>query len=223
MIDRARSDGHSPLHDWEAYLAAGSAVIAWRLGRPDLVLPAVADAEDSSDPVAAAWWCMREAVVVAFHGDEDAACTLAETAVERMANLGLAHEDMPLAFALALELLTLFGQHDRLRGLTERLESLSMGQRFAVVSGSLLQARSILDDDISLARAAVDAFDAAGAGLPAALARLDLAQRLLDDDNPAAATTELANAERVLEAIGAAPALSRIAAMRAATALALTD
>jgi hypothetical protein len=223
MIDRARSDGLSPLHDWEAYLAAGSAVIAWRLGQPDLVLPAVPDAEDSSDPVAAAWWCMREAVVVAFHGDEGAACMLAETAVDKMANLGLAHEDMPLACALAVDLYTLFGQHDRLRGLTERLESLSMGQRFAVTSGSLLQARSVLDGDTSAARAAVEVFDTAGAGLPAALARLDLAQRLLDDHNVTAAQAELAVAEPVLEAIGATPALARIAAMRAATAMALSD
>ena len=90
MIERARSDGHSPLHDWEAYLAAGSAVLAWRLGEPDLALPAVADAEDSSDPVASAWWCMREAVVGGFAGDEEAAGSLAETAVKRMMVLGLA-------------------------------------------------------------------------------------------------------------------------------------
>ena len=222
-IEGARGDGLGPLHDWEAYLAAGSAVLAWRLGEPDLVLPAVADAESSSDPVAGAWWSMREAVVVAFTGDGDAASSLAESAVNRMAILGLAHEDMPLAFALAVDMLTAHRQRERLLGLTERLETLSMGQRFAVISGSLLQARSVLDDDAAVARAAVETFEAAGAGLPAALARLDLAELLLADHNVTAAQAELAIAEPVLDAIGAKPAMTRIAAMRGAQAAVVTD
>ena len=217
VIDRARSDGQSALHDWEAYLAAGSAVVAWRLGEPDLVLPAVDEAEGSSDPVADAWWFMREAVVTAFDGDEDRAGTLAETAVNRMANLGLAHEDMPMAFALAVELLTSFGMYGPLRALTEMLETLSMGQRYAVLSGLLFQSHAALDDDVSAARAAVDAFDTAGAALPAALARVDLAQRLLSRGNGVAADVELALAEQVVTAIDATPAVERIAAMRAAS------
>jgi class 3 adenylate cyclase len=218
LIGRKQDDGPTPLHDWEAYLAAGSAVIAWRLGEPELMLPAIPDLGVVSDPVEQAWWSMREAVIAAFNGDADRAGSLAEQAVGEMAELGLAHEDMPLACALAVDLHLEFGQTDRLGRVCELLEGLSMGQRFAVLAGYLLQARSVLQDDTGLARAAVETFDTAGAGLPAALARVHLADRLLANDDAQAADAELTAAGAVLAAIGATPATVRIAALRKSAA-----
>jgi class 3 adenylate cyclase len=215
-VARVRADESDLQPDWLSYLSAGSAVLAWRLGDASLVLPAVDSEAESTDPVSSGWWHMREAVVAAFAGDDARAGELAALAVERMAGLGLAHEDMPPAFGLAVELLHRARSTTRLEGLTRQLETLSTGQRHRLAGGHLARARSLLTaGDVQGLRAAVDAFDAAGARLLAADARLDLAERMLAGDAGAAEVGRLlTEAESAYTAVGATAGLARLATLR---------
>jgi hypothetical protein len=215
QIGNARSDGPSALSDWEAYLAAGSAVLAWQLGDAEMLLPAVDSEADTSDPVANAWWHMREAAVSALAEATDDAVTHAAAAVHRMADLGLAHEDMPPCYGFAVDVLLTAGATAELEELTTRFESLSMGQRFNLMHGLLLRARAMLSPDPRPGLAeAIDVFDGMGAAFPAATARIDLAERLLGDGSTAEATQLLDSAERALSAISAKPSLERIDRLR---------
>jgi len=215
MIERslAMEPGRSP--DWESYQAAAAAKLAWRLGEPDLVVRSAISAESIGDPVAAGWLYMYESVVAAFDGDTVLAGQLAATAFDRMADLGLAHEDMPACYGLAVEMLHRAGMHARLEELTARLESLSMGQRYRLTEALLAEGRALLSDDpIPGLRLAAETFDRTGAGFEAARVRVMLAEHLLAAGRDDEATGVLAAAEPVLTDAGATPALDRIAALR---------
>ena len=125
-IQAQRAEGITSLRDWETYLAAVSATLAW--GRDDAqILCAVPEAEMSAtDGVVAGWWLMHAAVTTAFAGDLHEGAATAARAVERMADASLANEDLPIAYALAADMLIAGGHdvpargdHDEARGSTE--------------------------------------------------------------------------------------------------------
>ena len=206
--------------DWEAYLAAGSALLAYGRGDASALVPAVAQARDSIDPVVGGWVLMRDAIEAYFAGDGGRAATLAAESVERMADLGLTSEDLPLAFGLALDLLLEAGARERLSSLTERLEAVPRGQRFRLLQGHLLRARAHLSPDpMGGLRAAAEIFTAMGAAYPAARVRVELATRLADDGDIRGAADALAAARPMLEQIGAAPVLAAADRVSATVAL----
>ena len=213
-------DERSDRIDWEAYLAAGFALLAYGRGDAAALLPAVGPARDSIDPVVGGWVLMRDAVESHFAGDRTRAATLAAESVARMADLGLTSEDLPLAFGLALDLLLEVGARERVSELAERLEAVPRGQRFRLLQGHLLRARAHLSPDpVAGLRAAADIFTAMGAAYPAARVRVELATRLADDGDLRGAADALSAARPLLEQIGAAPVLA--AADRVAATVAL--
>jgi class 3 adenylate cyclase len=206
--------------DWEAYLAAGSALLAYARGDATALLPAVAPARDSIDPVVRGWVGMHDAVEAYFAGDRGKAAALAADSVDRMADLGLTSEDLPLAFGLAVDLLLEVGARDRLIELVETLEAVPLGQRYRLLHGHLLRGRAHLShDSVPGLRAAVEIFSLMGAAYPAARVRVELAARLADDGDMRGAADALSAARPLLEQIGAAPALA--AAERVAATVAL--
>src|SRR5205085_1591964 len=66
--------------------------------------PHIAEAHDSEDLVVAGWWLMREAVGVALAGDLTGGATIAAQACGQMAKLGVAHEDRPYPYSLAVDM-----------------------------------------------------------------------------------------------------------------------
>jgi len=201
---RHPADERSDRIDWEAYLAAGFALLAYGRGDIAALLPVVGPARDSIDPVVCGWVLMRDAVESYFAGDRSRAATLAADSVERMADLGLTSEDLPLAFGLALDLLLEVGGRDRLTELVERLETVPRGQRFRLLQGHLLRARAHLSPDpVAGLRAAAEMFTAMGAAYPAAQVRVELATRLADDGDLRGAAEALSTARPLLEQIGA--------------------
>jgi hypothetical protein len=217
VIADARADGQSAFADWEAYLAAGSALLAWHLGEPDLILPAVPSEETSTDPVSNGWWLMREAGVAACADRIDVAADGCLRAVRRMMDLGPANEDLPPAYLMCVDLLLAAGMTEQLAELTAELEALSMGQRFNFLHGTLLRARALLSADRAPGlRAAIETFDAMSAGLAAAITRIELAEQLMADGSQAEAAVLLDAAGQTLAAISARPALARVEALRQA-------
>ncbi len=133
--------------------------------------------------------------------------------------VGLVHEDLPLAYALAVDLLLAAQQHDELERLTAMLETLPRGQRYRLMEGQLLRARAHLSADrVPGLRAAVEALDAMGAAYWAAATRVEFAQALADAGDDAASATVLDVAEPLLREIGAAPALLGLDRLRASSA-----
>jgi hypothetical protein len=217
---RHLDDERSDRIDWEAYLAAGFALLAFGRGDGTALPAAVGPARDSIDPVVGGWVLMRDAVESYFAGDRSHAATLAVESVERMAGLGLTSEDLPLAFGLALDLLLAVGARDRLTELVERLEAVPRGQRFRLLQGHLFRARAHLSPDpVAGLRAAAEMFTAMGALYPAAQVRVELATRLADDGDLRGAADALSTARPLLDQIGAATALA--AAERVAATVAL--
>lgn len=212
-----RSDGVTDRSDWEAYVAASAAVLAWGRGDASLLYPGVTSAVDSTDPVVAGWSLMVQAVTAALRGDTATGADLSVRAVERMSELGPANEDLPPAYALAVDLLLTGRSMDRLRELTAGLESVPPGLRYRLLQGQLLRARAQLSDDSRPGlRAAIETFDAMGAAYWAARVRVELAQALADAGDGAGAVALLDAAEPLLSDIAAAPALTRAADLRSA-------
>jgi len=220
ILEHHQADERTDRIDWEAYLAAGSALLAYGRGDASGLVPAVGLARDSIDPVVRGWVLMRDAVEAHFAGDRGGAATLASDSVERMADLGLTNEDMPLAFGLALDLLLEAGARERLGELTERLEAVPRGQRFRLLQGHLLRARAHLSPDPVVGlRAAADIFAGMGAAYPAAQARVELATRLADDGDLRGAADALSTARPLLEQLGAVPVLAAAELVAATVAL----
>jgi hypothetical protein len=208
----ARSPGElSQLVDWETYVVAGSGLLAWHKNDPSLLRPPITDAQDSEDLVVAAWWLMREAVRVAFEADVASGAAVAAAAVDRMAKLGPAHEDMPYAYALAVDMLVEAGDMVTLERVTAPLETLSPGQRFRLLEGQMLRARAHLSGDaLAGLRQAVEVFEAMGAAFWAARTRVELAAALAADGEAAEASAVAAEAEPLLREIGAARAVAQL-------------
>ncbi|MGH3261065.1 MAG: hypothetical protein ACRDNS_03620, partial [Trebonia sp.] len=218
ILQRHLADGRTDRLDWEAYLAAGSAVLAYGRRDSTALAPAVGGIEASTDPVVRGWSLMRDAVAAYFAGDAGRGADMTADAVESIAGLGKTTEDLPLAYGLAVDMAIDAGERGRLEALTSTLEEVPVGQRFRLLHGQLLRARAHLSAEPAPGlRAAVDVFAAMGAAYPASVVRVELAARLADDGEARAATDVLANARPLLERIGALPALAK--ADRVAAAL----
>lgn len=212
IIEAHRADTTS-LVEWETYLAAGSACLAWGSDDPTLMYPAAP--LETNDPVVTGWQLMYEGVETALAGDVRSGAQLAVEAVRRSAEFEPANEDVPFAFALAVDLLAAAGgMDDQLAGLAELLEQVPPGQRYRLAHGSLLWARGLLDGDrVEGLRSAVAVFDQMGAAYWAARVRVQLGAALDAAGKPGAAAT-LDAAESILIAAGANRVLRELAAVR---------
>jgi class 3 adenylate cyclase len=213
-IRAQRADGITGLRDWETYVAAVSAVLAW--ARDDeQILCATPEAEmTTTDGVVAGWWLMHAAVTAAFEGDLREGGAAAAHAVERMADTGLANEDLPIAYALAADMLLAAGMTTQLETITARLEEVPRGQRFRLLHGMLLRARALLGaEPVVGLRASLEVFEGMGAAYWAARVRIELARAVLDaGQDGAAALLDLA--EPLLISAGAARALAELNEVR---------
>ena len=208
-LNRHLADGRTDRIDWEIYLATSSAILAYGRGEPDLIVPPASAARESADPVVRGWQLMYDAVKASFAGDRAQGAALSRSAVESITMLGKTSEDLPSAFALAVDMCLAAGARDSLSALTAMLEEVPIGQRFRLLHGQLLRARAHLSaDPIPGLRAAADTLTSMGAAYPAAVVRVELAARLADDGDVRAATDLLANARPLLEKIGAVASLA---------------
>jgi len=220
LLNQQAADERSQLVDWETYLVTGSALLAWHKDDVTLMRPPIDEAKDSEDVVVAGWWLMRDAIGAAFHRDIAAGATIAAESVDRMALIGRAHEDMPFAYALAVDMLIEAGETEALARITTELDTLRPGQRFRLLDGQMRRARAHLSNTpVAGLREAVEIFDAMNAAFWAARTRVELAAALADAGDKAAATTTLSAAEPFLREIGAARALRQIDDIRARTGI----
>ncbi len=208
------------LTDWPSYLAAGSALLAWCAGDPGLLRAAVPGAAEMDDAVVVAWASMREAVELFLADRLPEAAANAVTAVEQMAVPSLVHEDLPLAYLLAVEVLLAAGDRRELERLTVMLEVVPRGQRYRLLDAQLLRARAHLSPEPAPGlRAAVEVLDAMGAAYWAAATRVELAQALADAGDTAASARCLDAAEPLLRELGAVRVLPAVERLRAAALL----
>ena len=211
ILRRQLADGRTDRFDWEAYIATGSALLAYGRGDHAIAVPAVAVPDATTDPVVRGWLLMHDAVVTYFAGDRARGAALAADAVDAIAVLGNTSEDLPLAFWLAVDMAVETASFDRLEVLTSALEMLPIGQRYRTLHGELLRARAHLSTDpVPGLRAAIEVFTAMGSAYLAATVRVELASVLADAGDGRAATDVLANARPLLERIGAAPLLAKV-------------
>ncbi|HET7309893.1 MAG TPA: adenylate/guanylate cyclase domain-containing protein [Mycobacteriales bacterium] len=214
---RTRAAGEtSQLVDWETYLLADSALLAWEMDDPSVLMPGTDTGKDSEDVVVAGWWLIFHAARTAFEDGVTAGAAIAAEAVEHVYTVGAANEDVPLAYSLAVEMLVEAGDLDTLARITEPLAALPVGQRFRLVQGQLLRAQAHLSDDpVAGLRQSVAAFDAMGAAFWAARTRVELAEALAGADEGSAAALVCDAAEPLLREIGAARALRQLDDVRA--------
>ncbi len=214
-----RAEGVTSIRDWETYLAACSAILAWGSDDATILVPPLDPSMTATDPVVAGWWLMHAAVSSAFEGDIEQATDAAVNAVERMAEVGAANEDVPMSYALAVDMLVAAGRTDQLEDITVLLEAIPSGQRFRLLHGSLLRARAHLDGDpVGGLTAAVAVLDSAGLDYWAARVRVELAAALCGAGETGAAGL-LDAAEPVLTSAGATRPLRELEAVRASLRL----
>jgi len=222
LAERATVEA-TQLLDWETYIVASSALLAWHTDDPSLLRPAIPDAEDSEDIVVAGWWLMRDAVGVAFDAGLIQSAAVAAKSVDRMAQIGYAHEDMPYAYSLASDILIEAGDLDTLERITAPLEALTPGQRFRLLDAHCRRARAHLSGgSVSGLRESVEIFDGMGAHFWAARTRVELAAALADAGDMSGATAAIAAAEPLLRECGATRALRRLEETRARNGLTVT-
>ena len=211
------ADQVTDLHDWEAYCAAASGVLAWSAGDPALLRPPVTAAEALDDPLVGGWLLLRSAAAGALEGGPAAGADDALRALELMAGLGLGQEDLPLAVLLVVDLLAATGDQAGIRRVLDLLEPLPPGQRFRLMDAQLARARGHVDTDPArhLVRA-VEVLDGMGASYWAAQARAELAAALAGAGDGAAATVVLDEAEPLLRALPAPRVLAQLEALRSA-------
>jgi class 3 adenylate cyclase/tetratricopeptide (TPR) repeat protein len=213
LVEGHRAEGPTSLVEWEIYLSAGAALIAW--GAEDASVLLTPPALETRDPVVSGWQLMHHAVETALDGDLRGGALIAAQAVRRSAEFELANEDVPLSLSLAVDMLiTAGGMTDELSAIADLLEQIPVGQRYRLLHGTLTRARGHLGADrIEPLRAAVSIFDQMGAAYWAARVRVELAAAL-DEAGEPGALTALDAAEPVLAAAGANRALRELARMR---------
>jgi hypothetical protein len=216
LLDERRTAEHSELLDWETYLLAGSAVLAWEKDDATLLLSAPDEsAKDSTDPVVVAWWQMYDAARTALAGQVVEGGQSAARAVETVGAIGLANEDVPLAFSFAADMLLESGDLETLERITAPLAALPRGPRFRLLHGQLLRAQALLTaEPVDGLRQSVEVLDGIGASFWAARVRVDLAQSLVDAGEAGEAIGVIGQAEPLLREIGARRALRRIESLR---------
>jgi class 3 adenylate cyclase len=203
------------LLDWETYASAATAVLAWCADDPTLLRPVPLDQAD--DALVLAWREMHAAVAASFDDRPADAVRAAVRSTELMASLGLAHEDLPLAVVLAVDLCVALGAVDELRRLADVLRQLPSGQRFRLLDAQILRADAHLSDDRAAGlQSAADVLDAMGGRYWAAATRVELAAAHAEAGESERAAAVLAEVEPFLRGIGAARALAVVDRMRAA-------
>jgi hypothetical protein len=216
LLRERREVERSELIDWETYVLADSAVVAWETEDASQLLPRDDGGKDSEDAILAAWWCMYDAVATAYGGDVAAGARRAAEAVEKACTIGPANEDVPLAYALAVDMLREVDDRETLARITEPLAALPIGARFRLLHGQLLRVEALLSDSaVEGLRRAVDVLDAMGAAFWAARVRVDLARSLADAGDASGALAALNAAEPMLRDAAAARVLRKVDALRA--------
>jgi len=208
----------SQLFDWETYVIAGSAMLAWEQNNPDGMLPERVPGRDTEDVVVAAWWLMYDAVRTAFDEGVGTGAALAARAVEHVCTIGMANEDVPMVYSLAVDMLLEAGDLETLERITTPLLDLPMGQQFRLLQGQMLRARAHLSAEPAVGlRRAVEVFDRMGAAFWAAQTGAELAVALAAVGDTASSTAAAAAAEPLLRRVGAARALEKLEALRRTT------
>jgi len=225
LLERHRSEGRTDRLAWEAYIAGGSALLAYGRADQSILLPPLGTQDGSGDALVQGWTLMNEAVTTYLGNARTTGAHVAADAVTAILTLGKTSEDIPPVYGLAVDMLLDADDRGRLEQLTALLEKVPLGQRFRLLQGQLLRARAHLSTDstqmVHGLRAAIEVFTAMGAAYPAARTRVELAARLADDGDVRAATDLLANARPLLEKLGAVVALAiadRVAATLASVA-----
>jgi class 3 adenylate cyclase len=212
MMQAHVAEGTTSLLDWETFVAACSACFAW--GRDDRTVMIALPAEETEDPVVRGWRLMHEAVAAALAGDLRQAGVTMISAADATGALRVSNEDMPLCYALAVEILLAAGMTAELDELTTRLEAIPPGQLYRLMHGMVLRVRALLDEGPAAGlRAAIAVFDGMGAAFWAARVRVELAAALADTLDPAAAEL-LDAAEPALAAAGATRVLRELSRVR---------
>ena len=215
LLEQQGAVERTQLVDWENYLVTGSAFLAWHRDDPALMRPRLEEGKESEDVVVAGWWLMQEAIETAFDQGVPAGAAVAVDAVDRMALIGRAHEDMPFAHALAVDMLVEAGETESLTRITDELDTLKPGQRFRLLEGMMRRARAHLSTSPATGlREAVEIFDAMNAAFWAARTRVELATALAEVGDLGGATTTLAAAEPLLRECKATRALRQVDALR---------
>jgi class 3 adenylate cyclase len=218
LVRLQRAEGMTALRDWETYLAAGSASLAWGTEDSSILVAPPEGEMSPTDGVVAGWWLMHAAVTAALSGDTETGSATVVRAVERMGEAGSANEDLPMAFALAVDMLVSAGRLDQVETITTKLEEVPRGQRFRLLHGMLLRSRALLEGgSVAGLRASLAVFEAMGAAYWAARVRVELARALLDVGEDGAAEL-LDAAEPLLSSAGAVGALRDLAEMRGSLA-----
>jgi hypothetical protein len=221
LLRERREVERSELVDWETYLLADSAVVAWETGDSTQLLPRDDSGKDSEDAILATWWLMYDAVATAYGGDVAAGARRAAEAVEKACTIGAANEDVPLAYCLAVDMLLAAGDRETLARITEPLAVLPIGARFRLLHGQLLRVEALLSDSpIDGLRRAVEVLDGMGAAFWAARVRVDLARSLADAGDASGALAALNAAEPMLRDAAATRVLREVDALRARDELA---
>jgi hypothetical protein len=217
LTARAASEP-SQLLDWETYLMAGSAVLAWERADPTKLLrDRVEDATETDDAVVEAWRFTVAAVDTGFQEGVAAGAVLAARAVESACRAGLANEDVPLLYALAVDMLLEARDLQTLERVTVPLLELTYGQRYRLLQGQLLRAQAHLSGEpVAGLRQAVEVFDRMGAAFWSARTGVELAVALEESGDAAASAAAAAAAEPLLREIGATRALVQLDALRSA-------
>ncbi len=212
LIERHIADGRTDRLTWEAYLAFGSAPLAYGRGDASIMIPPVLEANESSDALVRGWALMCDAVAARLSGDLSGAARQAVLAVESAMALAITSEDLAPVYGCAVDLLLDAAEViglGNLETLTSTLEGIPLGQRYRLLHGHLLRARAYLSPDpVPGLRAAIDVFAGMGAAYVAARTRVELAARLADNGEMRAATELLSSARPLLERIDAAPTLA---------------
>ena len=220
LLRERREVERSELVDWETYLLADSAIVAWETNDATQLLPRDDAGKGSEDAILAAWWLMYDAVATAYSDDVAAGARRAAEAVEQACTIGPANEDVPLAYALAVDMLLEAGDRETLARITEPLAALPIGARFRLLHGQLLRVQALMSSaPADGLRQAVEVLDAMGAAFWAARVRVDLARALADAGDTTGAGVVLDAAEPLLREIGAARALRQLDELRGSTAV----
>ena len=131
-----------------------------------------------------------------------------------MCIIGIANEDVPMVYSLAVDMLLEAGDLQTLERVTAPLQELPMGQQFRLLHGQILRAQAHLSDEPAIGlRKAIETFERMGAAFWAARVGVELATALAAGGDVTSSAAAAATAEPLLRKIGAARAVSQLDAL----------